>query len=94
MSDEKKKYKSFKEYYQDEEFKQKHLQRISEKIKCPMCDCMIQRYAMCKHQKTKKCQMIASTKPQANEIKVKIQQKQDIKNKIKALENELKTINI
>lgn len=48
----KKKQKTFKEYYQDPEFKEKHKKYVSEKIKCS-CGRMVMRMAMAKHKRTK-----------------------------------------
>ena len=47
----KKQYKTFKEYYQDEDFKKKHKQYVSEKVLCE-CGRYTARSNLIKHQKT------------------------------------------
>lgn len=47
------KYKTFKEYYQNEDYKRKHLEKITEKIPCE-CGQDIMRVYMSRHMKTKK----------------------------------------
>jgi hypothetical protein len=46
--------KLFKEYYEDPEYKKRHLAYISEKVKCPVCNISIARCNMSKHKRTKK----------------------------------------
>ena len=48
------KYKSFKEYYSNPEFKAKHDLYVREKIQCPECTKFVQRVAMAKHKKSRK----------------------------------------
>jgi hypothetical protein len=43
---------SFKEKYQDPEFKKKHNEYVNEKVKCS-CGRMVKRVAMAKHKRTK-----------------------------------------
>lgn len=52
----KKSYKVFRDYYKDPEFKQKHLNKMKEKIQCEICGTMISRSNMKTHNKSKKCQ--------------------------------------
>src|SRR5437868_2387012 len=42
----------FKEYYEDEEFRERHLAYLREKIECPVCKKMISRVNMARHIKT------------------------------------------
>jgi hypothetical protein len=51
-SNNKKQYKTFKEYYQDENFKKKHKEYVSEKVLCE-CGRYTARSNMIKHQKTR-----------------------------------------
>ena len=46
--------KTFKEYYNNPEFKEKHNKYIREKIMCEDCKKDVQRVAMAKHKRTKK----------------------------------------
>jgi len=49
----KKEYKTFKQYYEDPEFKKRHREKAAEKIPCE-CGILVSRCNMCKHIKTKK----------------------------------------
>jgi len=49
-------YKTFKEYYADPEFKARHLEKMRHKVPCPLCECVVSKGNMKKHQDTKKCQ--------------------------------------
>jgi hypothetical protein len=53
--EQKKKCKTFKEYYSNPEFKEKHKAYINEKIKCDECGNSVSRVNMAKHKKTNKC---------------------------------------
>lgn len=48
-----KKYKTFKEYYSDPEYKKKHLEQQAEKIICD-CGVTIAKYNLSRHKKTQK----------------------------------------
>ena len=48
--------KSFKEYYQNEEFKARHLKKIKEKVMCKACGCLVRRCNMSHHRQTAKHQ--------------------------------------
>lgn len=45
--------KSFKDYYINPEYKEKHLTYIKEKINCPGCGALVMRCNMSKHKKSK-----------------------------------------
>lgn len=49
----KKEYKTFKQYYEDPEFKKRHREKASEKIPCE-CGILSSRCNMSKHKKTNK----------------------------------------
>ncbi len=51
VNEQKKKYKTFKEYYADPKYREKHLKYISEKIPCE-CGRSVKRFGMSKHKKT------------------------------------------
>lgn len=53
MTEEVKKNKTFKDYYNDPEWRDRHLKRLSEKIKCE-CGAMVSRSNMLRHKTTKK----------------------------------------
>jgi hypothetical protein len=61
------KYKTFKEYYADPEYKKSHLEYVKHKIKCD-CGKLVARSNMSKHKKTKKCSKICKD---INDNKVK-----------------------
>lgn len=46
--------KTFKEYYNDEEYKKKHRLYMTEKIDCLVCECSIDRVNMARHNRTSK----------------------------------------
>lgn len=50
-----KKVKKFMDYYQNEDFKKKHLEKMKEKINCNNCNKLVSRCNMCKHQRTTAC---------------------------------------
>ena len=50
----KKKYKSFKEYCEDPEFKKKHINYIKTYIECEDCKKRVQRCALSRHRLSKK----------------------------------------
>lgn len=52
MDDNKKKHKTFKEYYQDEEFKERHNNYIKQKVPCE-CGRQVMRVQLAKHKRTK-----------------------------------------
>jgi len=49
----KKEYKTFKQYYEDPEFKKRHREKAAEKIQCE-CGILVSRCNMSKHIKTDK----------------------------------------
>jgi hypothetical protein len=49
-----KKYMSFKERYQNEEYKKKHLEKIKELVRCEMCNCEIMRCGRSRHERSQK----------------------------------------
>ena len=53
--------KSFKEYYADPIFRDKHKEYIKTKIPCPICNKLIARYNMSNHKKSKICKIINQT---------------------------------
>ena len=58
--------KTFKEYYADPEFKEKHLKYITEKLPCE-CGCMVTRVNWLRHAKTNKHKKLMEMK-ELNEI--------------------------
>jgi hypothetical protein len=48
-----KKGKTFKDYYQDPEFKRRHIEKLKEKVECP-CGMVVTKSNMSQHRKTKK----------------------------------------
>jgi hypothetical protein len=58
----KQKCKTFKERYQDPEYKEKHTKYICEKVQCDRCDCYVQRVALAKHKRSKKCMSVFQAK--------------------------------
>ncbi len=49
--------KTFKEYYQNPEFKARHLKYITEKITCNICGVEFSRCNKCKHERSQKHQL-------------------------------------
>lgn len=47
--------KSFKDYYQDPEFRERHKKYMSEKVPCPKCFFETCRSNMTRHQRSKNC---------------------------------------
>lgn len=47
--------KTFKEYYADPKFKERHTTYIKQKIQCPCCAREVARYNLSNHKKTKRC---------------------------------------
>lgn len=64
-----KKYKTFKEYYADPAFRERHLKYINEKIPCPVCGIMTFRHHMSRHKKSKKCQAVLQAASQEQAYK-------------------------
>ena len=90
----KKKYKTFKDYYQeDEEFKKKHNAYMLEKIECP-CGATISRCYKTRHLKSKLHQKRLGEKKEIEEIETEInkinKRIQKMKNQKKVLEKKLK----
>jgi hypothetical protein len=50
---EEKKYKTFKEYYQDPEFRKRHMQKLNEKVMCE-CGSKTSRVNMWRHKRSEK----------------------------------------
>ncbi len=61
----KKKYMTFKERYQNEEYRQKFLENMRQPVHCEICDISFHKSGKNKHQKTKKHQI--------NELKLTVQ---------------------
>ena len=56
QTEEKKKYKKFRDYYADPEFKRKHLDYCMQQVECEACNRSYARSNMTKHIKSKKHQ--------------------------------------
>jgi hypothetical protein len=50
-----KKYKTFKEYYENEEFRKKHLIYVNEKVECENCKQKVSRCNLKRHKTSSKC---------------------------------------
>lgn len=55
MTEPAKKYKTFKEYYADPEFRERHKAKMYEKKACKACGEQVTRHHMTRHQKSTKC---------------------------------------
>jgi len=73
---------AFKKYYNNPEFRKKHLEYCSEKIKCE-CGAMICRNSFTHHRKTKKHQELLKLKENTEE------NQEELLSKIASLEKEL-----
>jgi len=53
----KKKYKKYKEYNKqyNKKYKEKNKERLKQKINCPICNSLIRKYSLNRHQKSQKC---------------------------------------
>ena len=60
--------KTFKEYYADPEFREKHLKYITEKLPCE-CGCMVSRVNWLRHAKTNKHKKLMESK-KVNDIDI------------------------
>ena len=69
MNKENKKYKTFREYYADPEYRKKHLEYITQTVECPNCDLSCQRVAMARHRQSKRHFRLAKEK-QDNQLLV------------------------
>ncbi len=74
--------KTFKDYYQDPEYKAKHKKYLLTKVPCLNCNCMVTRCNMSHHKKTPKCIRIGK---QLNEDKLSTSMK-ELKQKIEKQE--------
>ena len=73
-----KKSKSFKDYYEDPEFKKKHQLYMSQKIPCKQCGQIVMRGGMTKHKKSNKCHEKVNTEEVYNNNQMsQMQQKID-----------------
>lgn len=85
-----KKTKTFKEYYQDPEFRERHKKYMLTKVKCD-CGCDIARNHMSHHKKTKKHQRLLNNP--VHKEKIDAFHREIKKKKIESLKEEIDKMN-
>ena len=70
----KKEYQKEYNQYNKEKIKEKRKEKKNIKINCPICDCLIRKQHLKRHQKTKKCLKIKNSNISQNEIDFKYNQ--------------------
>ena len=61
--------KTFKDYYQDPDYKKNHLEYVMTKVECPQCGVMCSRCNLTKHKKSKKHRKHEEAIEKQNEMK-------------------------
>jgi len=81
--------KTFKEYYQDPVFRERHKKYLLTKIECPECGCVTSRCNMSHHKKTEKHKRLSRIK-KVNNNKNEIE---SLKKQLSWLEEKINSLN-